>query len=238
MSNSPSLQSFIDYMHGIEKDFKLSVDTLKNYGSEEFSMNELFSESLEFSAATVLTQRMFIYSMERGMLDRIEKNIKNSNVSIYYNYANDFLDGRESPYRNLILFEIKCLIDNTKMSINSIERNFIVETSSIAIKILSEVMKKEGNRKFYPEDVDVKSIENYLFHNGLDRKEALKFCLAAMNQAYEGFDAEPSKFIKSQNTDKFQEFYEWILDTHTNDRNQGEILVICMIAFVYIFRLY
>jgi len=238
MSSQPSLQSFIENLHNMEHAFDVSCKALNFEDSKAFGQfNMLIAEGMEYSAANVVVQRLFIYHIERSLLDHVEKTKRTANASTYYNHINDYLDNRSGPYRDLVLFEIECLIKDSKFSVESIEKEVIIETTSIGLNILKTIMVNDWGINFDLRKIKQSDVEDYLMNYiGLDRKMALKFCLATMCRGFEQGDADVSAFIPEKYMACFDDFYNYVLDEHlAND--QRLVLAFAMVVFMYMFRI-
>ncbi len=244
---TPDLNAFIKTLHESEEAFLNGLNSLDDsllsslfneipLDIDTSNFDNLLYNGFEINASSIITQRMFIYNIERNMTNKVEKSMRTSNVVTYYNYLNDYLDKEDSPYRNLIKFEIDCLVKEDKLSKDNIEKYFIMDNSLLLSKLLKSAYKIEGSS--IPQKTNTYKVEEYLLDLGINRKTALKFCIAAMAKSYQKDDPDIdlTKYISDKFSDKFNNFYDWIIDYQIHDGNERHVLIVALDTFSYMFE--
>ena len=116
----------------------MSQVALNDYVSDLHRMEEAFkdtfSENIEMAAANILNQRMFIYNIEKKLMHRLNSPYNtDSHMSTLYNYLNDYIENKTSPYRNLVLFEIDQLVKTKNCISEDVEQYFILENCAMTV---------------------------------------------------------------------------------------------------------
>ena len=212
---------------------------LNDYVSDLHRMEEAFkdtfSDNIEMFAANIINQRMFIYNIERKMMHRLNSTSNpDSHMSTLYNYLNDYIENKTSPYRNLVLFEIDQLVNTKNCIAEDVEKYFILENCSMTVNLFMHMYYKETGIEINPYDLKVTEVEDILISLGLNRKTSLKFCVAAIAECFERGDQEPIKAIVGDKIDKFYKFYDMSVANHNTHDGEGFMLLLFLATFTYI----
>jgi len=225
--NKAPLNEFVNQLHEAESSFILSK-----------SLDLGFDESLAYFASNIINQRMFIYGIEKNQRDSIRLSQNNSNMATLYEYFNDFLDDKNSAYRNLIRYEIEQLIEGTALNVDQVESCFVMEHATMNTSIFLGLFKKETNLNVNIKDIDVRKIENLLIHMRVDRKTSLKYCIAALCACFERGNEEKIHSLIGERTKKFYEFYDTVIGQYSHYDNESFMIIVFLAAFSYIFESY
>lgn len=226
--NKAPLNEFVSNLHKLESSFIAAKEA--NIGIDD---------SLAFFASNIINQRMFIYNIEKNLLDRIKKTRENSNLITLYTYFNDYLEDNDSPYRDLLRYEIDTLIKGTELSSNTVENLFISEHSSMVTSIFAGVFFNETGETIELHKIPVRQIEDSLLSMNLDRKTCLKFCIAAMSATFDkGNEDKIFAIVGERKIVKFYEFYDTMLSNYSIHDNDSYMLIIFLSVFNYIFDSY
>lgn len=217
----------------------MSQVALNDYVSDLHRMEEAFkdtfSDNIEMFAANILNQRMFIYNIERKMMHRLNSTSNpDSHMATLYTYLNDYVENKTSPYRNLVLFEIDQLVSTKNCIAEEVEKYFILENCSMTVNLFMHMYYKETGIEINPYDLKVTEVEDILTGLGVNRKTALKFCVAAIAECFERGDQEPIKAIVGDKIDKFYKFYDMSVANHNTHDGEGFMLLLFLATFTYI----
>lgn len=210
---------------------------LNNYVADLHRMEEAFkdtfsNDNIEMFAANILNQRMFIYNIERKL--REQSHNPDNHMATLYTYLNDYIENSHSPYRNLVLFEIDQLVDDKNCSSQEVEKYFILENCSMTVSLFMHMYYKETGIEIVPEDLKVVDVEETLMNLGLNRKMALKFCVAAIAECFERGDQAIIKSIVGDKIEKFYKFYDISVANHNTHDGEGFMLLLFLATFTYI----
>lgn len=221
----------------MEKGERMNQVALNAYVSDLHRMEEAFqdtfSENMELFAANILNQRMFIYNIEKTLMERLKSGPEN-HMATLYNYLNDYVDKKESPYRNLVLFEIDQLLESKNCSPDEVEKYFILENCSMNVNLFMHIYHKENGIKINPYDLNVVAVEDILLNLGISRKMALKFCVAGIAECFERGSPEVVSSIVGDKADKFYKFYDTAVANHNTYDGDGFMLLLFLATFTYI----
>lgn len=213
---------------------------LNNYVADLHRMEEAFkdtfsNDNIEMFAANILNQRMFIYNIERKLRERFHNSANPDNhMATLYNYLNDYIEDSPSPYRNLVLYEIDQLVDDKNCISSEVERYFILENCSMTVNLFMHMYYKETGIEINPYDLKVTEVEEILMNLGLNRKMALKFCVAAIAECFERGNQSIVKSIVGDKMDKFYKFYDTTVANHNTYDGDGFMLLLFLATFTYI----
>lgn len=210
-------------------------DIVSDLHRMEEAFQDTFSDNIEMFAANIINQRMFIYNMEKNMMNRFQSSSKKeSNMATLYNYLNDYVENRKSPYRNLVLFEIDQLAGTKNCSPEEIEKYFILENCAMTVGFFISMYYKETGIELDHYDIKVTDVENILLEMGVNRKMALKFCVAGMAECFDRGDQEIIHSIIGDKTEKFYKFYDTTIANHNTYESDGFMLLLFLATFTYI----
>ena len=127
-------------------DFKIS-DLVNQLYMQEITFKTMIkaesfpSEYNQVFAGKIISNRMFLYFNEK----MIRKQMRKNPAQYYYEYLNSIINGAETNYRNLVLFEINELIGkiSTDLKKENIEKMFLIEFHESIFMTYKYILKKE-----------------------------------------------------------------------------------------------
>jgi hypothetical protein len=201
----------------------------------EEKFHETNDENLEMFAASIVNHRLFLYDMEKRMMNPSHPDRKEqSDMSMFYNYLNAYVENTKTNFRDLVLFEIDQLIAGKNCSREKVEHYFILEKCSMTVSIFMAMYHKETGVEINPYDIRVIDIENILMDLGINRKTALKFCVAGIAECFDKGDSTLIESIVGNKTEKFYKFYDTTIANHNIYDGEAFLLLLFIATFTYI----
>lgn len=175
-------------------DFKI-VDLVNQINMQEIVLKKTLDFGVgedfycKFMFSKIIGSRMFLYFNEKIIRNQKQRNPQQN----YYEHLNAMVEGKETPFRNLVRFEIKELATEIGFDVDlkEIEEFFLIDLHKNIYNAFKLVLKKEQNISISKSDNkdEIEGIIKDLDFQKCSKKYRLKFMLGVLAHV-EGIDIE------------------------------------------------